>query len=182
MLTSLHVIFKIWFVYFNWRLIILQYCGGFCHTWTWISHECCMWFFKTVWVKLTYSNCLLGWRGRWEGGSGWGTHVNPWLFHFNVWQNSLQIKKKLTSWTPALFSMFFWWPLLEHLREGFFTYSPLVLWTLSAHEQWWRRKWQPTPVFLPGESHGQRTLARYGPWGLEESDTTEQLTLHKQWF
>ena len=35
-----------------------------------------------------------GWRGRWEGGSGWETHVNPWLFHFNVWQNSLQIKKK----------------------------------------------------------------------------------------
>ena len=35
-----------------------------------------------------------GWRGRWEGGSGWGTHVNPWLFHFSVWQNSLQIKRK----------------------------------------------------------------------------------------
>ena len=35
----------------------------------------------------------IGRRGRWEGGSGWGTHVNPWLFHFNVWQNSLQIKK-----------------------------------------------------------------------------------------
>ena len=35
-----------------------------------------------------------GWRGRWEGGSGWGTHVNPWLFHFNVWQNSLKKKKK----------------------------------------------------------------------------------------
>ena len=34
-----------------------------------------------------------GWRGKWEGGLGWGTHVNPWLFHFNVWQNSLQIKK-----------------------------------------------------------------------------------------
>ena len=34
-----------------------------------------------------------GWRGRWEGGSGWGTHVNPWLFHFNVWQNPLQKKK-----------------------------------------------------------------------------------------
>ena len=36
----------------------------------------------------------IGWRGRWEGGSGWGTHVNPWLFHFNVWQNPLQKKKK----------------------------------------------------------------------------------------
>ena len=35
-----------------------------------------------------------GWRGRWEGVSGWGPHVNPWLFHFNVWQNPLQIKKK----------------------------------------------------------------------------------------
>ena len=35
-----------------------------------------------------------GWRGRWDGGSGWGTHVNPWLFHFNVWQNPLQLKKK----------------------------------------------------------------------------------------
>ena len=33
------------------------------------------------------------WRGRWEGGSGLGTHVNPLLFHFNVWQNSLQKKK-----------------------------------------------------------------------------------------
>ena len=36
----------------------------------------------------------IGWRGRWEGDSGWGTHVNPWLFHFNVWQNPLQLKKK----------------------------------------------------------------------------------------
>ena len=35
-----------------------------------------------------------GWRGRWEGGLAWGTHVNPWLFHFNVWQNPPQIKKK----------------------------------------------------------------------------------------
>ena len=40
----------------------------------------------------------------------------------------------------------------------------------------WRRKWQPTPVFLAGESHGQRSLASYSPWGHKESDTTEQLT------
>ena len=39
----------------------------------------------------------------------------------------------------------------------------------------WRRKWQPTPVFLPGESHAQRSLAGYSPWGHKESDTTEQL-------
>ena len=41
----------------------------------------------------------------------------------------------------------------------------------------WRRKWQPTPVFLPGESHGQRSLEGYSPWGHQESDTTEQRTL-----
>jgi len=31
----------------------------------------------------------MGWGGRWEGGSGWGTHVHPWLIHVNVWQNLL---------------------------------------------------------------------------------------------
>ena len=41
----------------------------------------------------------------------------------------------------------------------------------------WRRKWQPTPVFLPGEFHGQRSLVGYTPWGRKESDMTEQLTL-----
>ena len=35
----------------------------------------------------------------------------------------------------------------------------------------WRRKWQPTPVFLPGESQGQRSLAGYSPWGHKKSDT-----------
>ena len=37
----------------------------------------------------------------------------------------------------------------------------------------WRRARQPTPVFLPGESHGQRSLAGYSPWSHKESDTTE---------
>ena len=41
----------------------------------------------------------------------------------------------------------------------------------------WRSKWQPTSVFLPGESHGQRNLEVYSPWGHKESDMTEQLTL-----
>ena len=40
----------------------------------------------------------------------------------------------------------------------------------------WSRKWQPTPVSLPGESHGQRRLVGDSPWGHKESDMTEQLT------
>ena len=39
----------------------------------------------------------------------------------------------------------------------------------------WRRKWQPTPVFLPVESHGQSSLEGYSPWGLKELDTTYRL-------
>ena len=39
----------------------------------------------------------------------------------------------------------------------------------------WRREWQPTPVFLPGESHGQGSLAGYSPWGRKESDMTWRL-------
>ena len=38
----------------------------------------------------------IGWRGRWEGGSGWGTHVNPWLIHVNVWQKPLQYCKVIS--------------------------------------------------------------------------------------
>ena len=37
----------------------------------------------------------------------------------------------------------------------------------------WRRKWQPSPVFLPGEFHGQRSVVGYSPWGCTESDRTE---------
>ena len=40
----------------------------------------------------------------------------------------------------------------------------------------WRRAWQPTPVFLPRESHGQRSPAGYSPWGRKESDMTERST------
>ena len=43
----------------------------------------------------------------------------------------------------------------------------------------WRRKWQSTPVLLPGKSHGQRSLVGYSPWGREELDTTERL--HVMW-
>ena len=38
----------------------------------------------------------MGWGGRWEGGSGWGTHVNPWLIHVNVWRKPLQYCKVIS--------------------------------------------------------------------------------------
>ena len=44
--------------------------------------------------------------------------------------------------------------------------------------QSWRRQWHPTPVLLPGKSHGRRGLVGCSPWGHKESDTTERLHFH----
>ena len=85
---------------------------------------------------------------------------------------------------------------LSHLQSPVDAYSHLVRASLMAQrvkclpavqETWvqslgweipWRRKWQPTPVLLPGKSRGWRSLVGYSPWGLEESDTTERLHFH----
>ena len=55
------------------------------------------------------------------------------------------------------------------LRVGPYWATSLSLFTFM----YWRRKWQPTPVFLPGESQGQRSLVGCSPWGRTESDTTK---------
>ena len=56
-----------------------------------------------------------------------------------------------------------------------FAYNSILHRTLSL---WRRRRWHPTPVLLPGKSHGQRSLVGCSPWGREESDTTERLHFH----
>ena len=55
------------------------------------------------------------------------------------------------------------------LRVGHDSATSLSLFTFMH----WRRKWQPTPVFLPGDSHGRGSLVGCSPWGHTESDTTE---------
>ena len=49
---------------------------------------------------------------------------------------------------------------------------------MEPRDNRWRRQWHPTPVLLPGKSHGRRSLVGYSPWGREESDMTEQLHLN----
>ena len=62
---------------------------------------------------------------------------------------------------------------LKHLPAMRETWVPSLGW-----EDPLEKKWQPTPVFLPGESHGQRSLVGYSPRGRKESDTTERLHFH----
>ena len=52
----------------------------------------------------------------------------------------------------------------------------MILYTENPKDAW-RKEWQLTPVFLPGEFHGQRSLTGYSPWGHKELDTTERLIL-----
>jgi len=56
---------------------------------------------------------------------------------------------------------------------GYSPYGRQELDTIEAR----RRRWHPTPVLLPGKSHGRRSLVDCSPWGHEESDTTERLHL-----
>ena len=58
--------------------------------------------------------------------------------------------------------------------------TQLSVCTFTFHFQHWRRKWQPTPVFLPGESQGRRSLVGCRLWGRTESDTTEATQQQQQ--
>ena len=120
----------------------------------------------------------MGWGGRWEGGSGWGTHVNPWLIHINVWQKPLQYCKvisfqlikingkkkkhahrKNNRETHSLLSL----KISRLVLGGSVVKEPTCQSRRSGSMPGsgrfpWRKKWQPTPVLLPGKSHGQRSL------------------------
>ena len=71
--------------------------------------------------------------------------------------------------------------LSEPLCHAPETHMMIKVKRISHFTNWmisWRWKWQPTPVFLPGESHGQRSLEGYSPWDCKESDMTEWLNTH----
>ena len=115
---------------------------------------------------------ILAWRNPMNRGARWATVYGI-----------AKIRKRLVTIT---FTFFF------HLVLGYWYRVGLPRW-LSGKESacwhkrcgfypWvekipWRRKWQPNPVFLPGEFHRQRSLAGYSPRGRKESDMTERLSL-----
>ena len=67
---------------------------------------------------------------------------------------------------------------LSAYRKTFFRQKGCFVCLGRFIPSYWRRKWQPTPVLLPGKSHGWRSLVGYNPWGPKESDTTERLHFH----
>ena len=77
-------------------------------------------------------------------------------------------------WASLMAQMIKNLPAVQETKvEGrFFT-----IWAIWVRKIPWRRKWQPAPVFLPGEFYGQRSLLGYSPWDCKESDTSELITL-----
>ena len=68
------------------------------------------------------------------------------------------------------------WSLVAHLVKNLPAVQKTWVWPLSREDPL-ERKWQPTPVPLPGKSHGQRSLVGCSPWDHKESGMTERLTL-----
>ena len=91
-------------------------------------------------------------------------NVHPWLIHANVWQNPPQYCKLASNKKRK-----------RYVKKDFLGDPVAKTWRSQYRPGFdpWRRKWQPTPVFLPGESQGWRSLVGCCLWGRIESDTTE---------
>ena len=112
---------------------------------------------------------LPAWRGPLHGVSGkglsWGVST--------ISLSPLNTQKRRAVWRFSWEAMAVPWGLRWqrlHLQYGTPGFDPWVRKTP------WRRAWQPTPVFMPGVSHGQRSLAGCSPRGRKESDTAERLS------
>ena len=100
-----------------------------------------------------------------------GIPIMQMLLHLMLSQRSLKLSSFL--FIPFFFVLFNYSDVYFYLQlVGLFLLCYLLYcwFLLVCFKQ--RRKWQPTPVFLPGESHGQRSLVGCCPWGRKESDTT----------
>ena len=69
-------------------------------------------------------------------------------------------------------------PILLSKPENSIRFSLTILFLYHTRDVQWRRQWHPTPVLLPGKSHGWRSLVGCSPWGHKDSDTTERLHFH----
>ena len=100
-----------------------------------------------------------------SNASGWST---PWAIP-RVWLPASSLLMEFPRWLSRKESSC---QCGRYWRRGF---NP---WVRKIPQ---RRKWQLTPVFLPGEFHGQRSLAGYSSWGHTELDVTEQLSTFWPW-
>ena len=107
----------------------------------------------------------------WEHGHNWKTLSATWLIKSN-W--TIYLIKKRFHHSQHM------WSNMNKLKQGSDVKNLPAMWETGfdpcVRKIPWSRNWQPTPVFLSGEFHGQRSLASCSPLGPKELDTTERLT------
>ena len=101
---------------------------------------------------------------------GWNLSLLHWLVDFFYHWATFEAHKNIPIISKNVL-VFFCVVWIQSIPLTYFKEYNTVLLTLFAMLYPWRRKWQPTPVFLPGKFHGQRSLAGYNWWGCK-SDTT----------
>ena len=102
-------------------------------------------------------------------GHDWATSLSLFTFHFHALEKEMAAHSSVPAWrVPGTGEPGGLWSMGSR-RVGHDWVISLSLFTFMH----WRRKWQPTPAFLPGESQGQGSLVGCRPWGCIESDTTE---------
>ena len=95
--------------------------------------------------------------------------IKSMYLHSNALYGGIDFSLRVLTTKLGICTWLRWWRIgLQCGRPGFDPWVKKIP---------WRRAWQPTAVFLPGESHGQRSLVGYSPWDCIELDTTERLTL-----
>ena len=105
----------------------------------------------------------------------------PIFLSHNMSSNSLYIKRYFIASPPRLLTWSKPWSSLMSASQVVLAVKNLSVCRRDKRgglNSWirkilWSRKWPSSPVFLPGEPHGQRSLEGYGPWGCTEVDTTE---------
>ena len=116
-------------------------------------------------IKPSWKHSDLGESGSWR--------ESRLSFHIVIFSTLLTSVFQSTYFCPFIKNWFF---LTEQFRSIVQTYDNYPETVRNS----WRRKWQPTPVFLPGKFEGQRSLAGYSSWGHKESDMTEWLSMRNK--
>ena len=149
-LSSLHFKLETWVFFFfslfifSWRIVALQCCVGFCHTSTWISH------------RYTYIPSLLSLSS---------TPSQPSRLSQSTGLSSLCCIQQLPCscvWHMVIHIFQCYSLKMSHPLKHSFLFAEF--WE-GLYTLWRRRQWHPTPVLLPGKSHGRRSLVGCGPWG-----------------
>ena len=137
------------------------------------------------------------WRGRWEGGLGWGTHVDPWLFHSNVWQNSLQKKKKKKAepWGTDAFELWCWrrllrvpqttrrsnQPLLKEISPEYSVEGLMLKLKLQYFGHLMRRTYSFEKTLMQGKIEGRRRRGQQRMRSLYGITDSMDMSLSKLW-